>query len=47
MEKENGIKYSYAWLDKHPDVRVLVAIGFEANLSVNIDLEAYLSKLIL
>jgi hypothetical protein len=21
IEKANGIKYLYAWLDKHPDVR--------------------------
>lgn len=25
MEKVNGIKYLYAWLDKHPDVRAMVA----------------------
>jgi len=24
MEKVNGIKYSYAWLDRHPDVRAVV-----------------------
>jgi len=24
MEKANGIKYLYAWLDKHPDVYAMV-----------------------
>ena len=24
MEKSNGIKYLYAWLDRHPDVRAVV-----------------------
>jgi hypothetical protein len=26
MEKENGIKYLYAWLGKHPDVCSMVII---------------------
>ena len=25
MEKANGIKYLYAWLDRHPDVRAVVS----------------------
>ena len=24
IEKANGIKYLYAWLDRHPDVRTVV-----------------------
>ncbi len=24
IEKANGIKYLYAWLDKHPNVRTVV-----------------------
>jgi len=26
IEKANGIKYMYAWLDNDPDVRTLVAL---------------------